>query len=490
MKKNNEETKSFQDLYIEGHRLKTRRDFLGQGLITGSAFSFLPGILSIIQSNTLYAQQTGSNCPTPQVNSKTPVIIFDLAGGANIPGSNVMVGGAGGQQDFLSTYTTLGLPPSMHPSQPGQYDTTLGLGFHSDSGFLRGIMSQTNATVQEKVDGAIFCASSSDDTGNNQLNPCYWLNRAGAQGGLAQLAGTRGGVSGGRSIAPEQSVNPAVQPVQLNRPEDALGLVNIGRLGQLFNDAKAQRILKAIERMSDQRIAAFQQRTLPDQIKQLVKCGYIGSQDLISAYNEEAIDPAQDNLVNQAFNNLGNGDQRKTATIAKLVLDGHVGVGTVEKGGYDYHNRTRSRGERSDLEAGELIGRVLSLAALKQTDVLIYVITDGGCTAREEIDDSNDGRGKYVWSGDSGQRSSTFMLLYRHAGRATLRNGVRQLGYFKTSGGVENSAMPASNSPTNLSQLLVANFMALHGEEGNLTNVVGSNPFSASLDQYLVFQQI
>ena len=34
---------------------------------------------------------------------KIPFIVFDLAGGANISGSNVLVGGRGGQLDFLST---------------------------------------------------------------------------------------------------------------------------------------------------------------------------------------------------------------------------------------------------------------------------------------------------------------------------------------------------------------------------------------------------
>ncbi len=473
---------------LEGHRLKTRRDFLSHGFISMSAFTWMPGVLSLISSNAAMAQ--AADCPVPAVNTKTPVIIFDLAGGANIPGSNVMAGGAGGQMDFLTDYKSLGLPADMHPSRTGMVDTSLGLAFHSDSPILRGIQSVTNNTVQNKIDGALFAASSSDDTANNALNPSYWINRAGAQGGLSQIAGTRDSESGGRSIAPMSSINPSLRPVQLNRPQDALGLVNIGKLGELFNDNKAQRILKAIERMSEEKIMSFNQQTLPDQIKDLVKCGYIGSQDLIGRYSADAIDASLDPQVTQAFDNLSNGDQRKTATIAKLVLDGHIGVGVVEKGGYDYHNKTRRTGEVRDFQAGELIGRVMQLAALKQKNVMIYVITDGGVVAREEIDNTADGRGKYVWSGDSGQRSSAFMLLYRHAGRATLRNGIRQIGHYKASGGVENTATPASNSSTNLAKLITANYLALHGEEGMLTQVVGDNPFGANLNNYLVFNKI
>lgn len=473
---------------LEGHRLKTRRDFLSHGLISMSSFTMMPGVLSLITSNHAYAQATG--CPVPQTNSKTPVIIFDLAGGANIPGSNVMGGGAGGQMDFLTDYKSLGLPPDFHPSRQGMTNNELGLVFHGDSPILRGIQNVTSGTTRGKVDGALFASSSSDDTANNTLNPAYWLNRAGAQGGLSQIAGTKDSESGGKSVAPMESINPAMQPVRLNRPQDALGLVNVGKLGTLFSDAKAQRILKAIERMSEQKLMSFNQQALPDQIKSLVKCGYIGAQDLISQYSADAIDASLDPLVTQAFDDLGNGDQRKTATIAKLVLDGHIGVGVIEKGGYDYHNKTRATGEVRDFDAGELIGRVLELAALKQKNVMIYVITDGGVVAREELDNTANGRGKYVWTGDSGQRSSAFMMVYRHAGRANLRNGLRQIGHYKASGGVENTATPASNSSTNLAKLITANYLALHGEEGNLASVVGDNPFGNQLGNYLIFNPI
>ncbi|MBA1332113.1 general secretion pathway protein GspF, partial [Candidatus Endoriftia persephone str. Guaymas] len=48
---------------------------------------------------------------------KIPFICFDLAGGANIAGSNVLVGRQGGQRDFLTTagYSRLGLPGDMIP---------------------------------------------------------------------------------------------------------------------------------------------------------------------------------------------------------------------------------------------------------------------------------------------------------------------------------------------------------------------------------------
>lgn len=379
----------------------------------------------------------------------------------------------------------------MHPSRQGMVNSELGLKFHSDSGILRGIQSTTASTTRAKVDGGIFCTSSADDTGNNPHNPMYWLSKAGAGGELTQLIGSRNTETGGRSTAPVQSIDPALQPVIINRPEDALSLVSVGKLHEIFDQNKAEKIMKAIEKLSETKIQSLSNMTLPSQIKTLVQCGYIQSNSLINQYNADTLDPRIDPLVNMAFDNLGNGNQRKTATIAKLVLDGYVGSGTIEKGGYDYHTKDRARGEIRDFEAGELIGRVLQLASLKGKDVMIYVITDGGVSAKAIVDDSNEGRGKYAWTGDSGQRSSAFMLLHRNAGRPTLRTtGQRQIGHFKSNGAVENGAGATSNSVTNLVKAIVSNYLSLHGEEGRLAEVVGDNPFGANLNDYLLFNKI
>ena len=482
---------------IQNHAPTTRRDFLAKGFIAGTAWALAPTMLELLlgrspDSLAAHAQSAMSCGGLPALNSNIPVIIFDLSGGCNIAGSNVIVGNSGGQMDLLAPgdYMSLGLPPDMTPDKPNQVDSQLGLKFHSDSGFLRGIVSKTDTTTRAKTDGGIFCTSSADDTGNNPHNPMYWLAKAGASGDLAHIAGSRNSTSGGRSVAPRASINPTRQPVSLNSPNDALALVSAGTLSQITSDAKVQKILKSVERMSQNQLQRYDNLTLPDQIKELVKCGYLQTQDLVGRYAANEIDPGQDPLVMQAFGDLNNGDRRKTATIAKMVLDGHIGAGTIEKGGYDYHTGDRSRGEQRDFEAGELIGQVLQLAKLKQKDVIVYVFTDGGVSARATIDNTAAGRGKYIWGGDSGQRSASMMLVYREAGRATLRTGKRQIGGYKPGGSVDNFAATTSNSVINLNKAFVANYLALHGDEAKLADIVGDNPFGASLDQYLFFNKI
>src|SRR5262249_30254703 len=130
---------------------------------------------------------------------KIPFICFDLSGGGNIAGSNVLVGKQGGQLDFLATdgYSKLGIPGDMIPpivnaqSQTRDFiSVDLGLAFHSDSAFLRGILERVAPATMANVNGAVIPARSDNDTSNNPHNPMYGIARAGADGELLTLIGS------------------------------------------------------------------------------------------------------------------------------------------------------------------------------------------------------------------------------------------------------------------------------------------------------------
>lgn len=488
-KKDDQKLKPMQH---EGHKPKSRRDFLAQGFLGMGAFAMAPSLLSAL-SQPAYGAVT---CASGGGAGMTPVITIDLAGGGNIAGSNVMVGGPGGQSDFLPNYTSLGLPSNFHPNLPGQTNNEMGLVFHSDSGMLRGIQSVAATNTRANCEGMIFCTSTDDDTGNNQTNPLYWLNKAGAKGNLNQLAGTRQTESGGNTSTPSESVNPSIQPVKIDSPQDVLNLVSLGSLNNFFvnnKSTKVEKLLNTVSRMSEKKLNNISRRNLPDQIKNLVQCGFQQTSEQVKTFLPELLNPTLDANVTAVFPNIaGDGNQRKTASIAKMVLDGFIGAATIELGGYDYHTGNRQDGEVRDFELGQVIGRIVELAARKQKDVCIIVLTDGGVSANDTIDDSVNGRGKFGWAGDSGQRSSSFMMVYKKDGRPQLREaGKRQIGYYRAStGSVENSAMLTSNSVVNLSKAMVANYLALHGKEGQLAAVVGDDPFRSNLDKYLVFNKL
>src|SRR5476651_1525457 len=115
-------------------RPRTRREFLAQSFITGSATVIGPSLLAMLAAPR-YARASLapdiSNLLTPCSIStgagKIPFICFDLAGGGNIAGSNVLVGGPKGQLDFLSVagYSKLGLPGTMVPNPSALYEYML-----------------------------------------------------------------------------------------------------------------------------------------------------------------------------------------------------------------------------------------------------------------------------------------------------------------------------------------------------------------------------
>ena len=195
-------------LFGDHKKPMTRRDFISAGLRTGghmiagaSALSFLTHSNNTNAALSADLDMLRDSCGiNVQGAGKIPFISFDLAGGANIAGSNVLVGGAGGQQDFLSTngYNKLGLPGDMSPAianpnaeQSDFINTDLGLAFHADSQFLRGILEKTSVETRARITGAVIPNRSDNDTSNNPHNPMYAIAAAGANGSLMPLIGSR-----------------------------------------------------------------------------------------------------------------------------------------------------------------------------------------------------------------------------------------------------------------------------------------------------------
>ncbi|MGI9324730.1 MAG: hypothetical protein ACR2PZ_05885, partial [Pseudomonadales bacterium] len=224
-------------------RPRTRREFLSQGFITGSALAVGTTLMNVNGKAMALSQDLAAllgSCDVQTAGAgKIPFICFDLAGGSNQAGSNVLVGRQGGQLDFLSTagYERQGLPGDMVPSivnpntQTNDFvDQTLGLAFHSDSAFLRGIMSKVSPTTAANINGAVIPARSENDTGNNPHNPMYGIARAGANGSLLPLVGSENSDSGGNSMAPMDLIDLSIRPTKVDRPSDVTSLVDVGDL--------------------------------------------------------------------------------------------------------------------------------------------------------------------------------------------------------------------------------------------------------------------
>ncbi len=485
MSDENKKDSDKKPFHYSGHNPKSRRDFMAQGFLGMTAFALAPEFLL----KGAHAQ-TAAGCVQAASAGLTPVIVIDLAGGGHIPGSNVIAGGAGGQMNFLQSYASNGLNANEHPSLANQVNQDLGLAFHSSSGILAGIKSIASMQTQLQMEGTLFATISNDDTGNNQHNPMYWLNKAGAKGTLNQLAGTSDSPSGGNSMAPAESVNPTVAPVRIASRNDALNLVSLGAaLGTgTFNQNQLDAILNSSAAVSSNKLNNIPRRSLPDAIKKIVGCGFTGTPEQVKNFAPSVVDPNGDAALTTIFNGLTDqGNANRAKPIVKLVLDGLIGAGTIVLGGYDYHNNTRTSGDAMDRELGQMIGAIVQAAAVKQKDVVVYVITDGGVGTNGAPDPVS---GRAVWTGDNGERSSSFMLVYKKDGRPAMRSQKRQIGYFQANGAVNPTAMLTSNSVTNTAKAMVANYLALHGIEGQLERVVSDDPFRLQLDSYLMFDKL
>lgn len=514
-------------------RPRTRRDFLAQGFISGSALALGSSLVTLPWSQRAHAldpqlQMLLAGCGVGGGNGrKIPFICFDLAGGSNTAGSNVLIGQRGGQLDFLSTtgYERQGLPADMVPPivnpVSGLNDfvnTELGLAFHSDSAFLRGIMARTTPATRAGVNGAVIPARSENDTGNNPHNPMYGIARAiaaanGSPGQVADLIGSETSDSGGNSMAPAALIDLSKRPTKVDRPSDVIGLVDVGDLTAVLAAQDAVRVMESVYRISDQKMAVVNpyepiQVTQEDVVRDLVKCGYLKAADLADKFAGVPVDPVADTNIQSIFPNgelLAGGTDgnefRKTASVMKMVINGFANAGTVEMGGYDYHGGARAEGEVKDFRAGQCMGACLEYARIAGVPLMMYVFSDGSLSSNGVIDNSVNGRGKGEWTSDNQQTAAAWFLVYNPSGvRPTLR-GVsladqarhQQIGYMRPDGSVETAGTPMANNVNLLAYSAVLNYMALHGDEGQFGSTFGNvfgttNP--AVLDAYMAFQPI
>ena len=509
-------------------RPRTRRQFLSQGFITGAGLllggstMLLPGSKARAATLDPALATLVAQCGIATAGAgKIPFICFDLAGGGNTAGSNVLIGQQGGQQDFLSTdgYSTQGLPAGMVPSianvTTGSHDfvnTEFGLAFHSDSAYLRGMMTKVvDPGIRAKINGAVIPARSDNDTGNNPHNPMYGIAKAGANGSLLTLIGSENTDSGGNSMAPAMLMDPTLRPTKVDRPSDVTGLVDVGDLTSVLSQQDAVAVMESIYRISDAKMTAMGPMGgdpvvhADAVIKDLVRCGYLKSADLAARFGDPTtLNPAGDPQIVgptgifSAAEFASNSEFQKTASVMKMVINGFAGAGTIEMGGYDYHGGKRAEGEVKDFRAGVCMGACLQYAATVGVPLMMYVFSDGSLSSNGTIDNSVDGRGKGEWTSDNSQTAATWFLVYNPSGRAQLIGGTvqeqarhQQIGYMRPDGSVETASSPAANAVNLLAYTSILNYMALHGEQGNFPTLFpGAGLPVGLLDSLTAFQPI
>ncbi|ARN72788.1 general secretion pathway protein GspF [Oceanicoccus sagamiensis] len=517
-------------LYHPDHRRPVnRREFISQGFRAGTASVLGVSALSMMGTNKANALSSDlmdffnpGSCDLGVVGgAKVPFICFDLAGGANISGANVLVGGPGGQRDSLSTagYSKLGVPPDILPTMVNPnnlssndfIDDSLGLLFHTESAMLQGILEKTTAATQGNTNGAVIPARSDNDTGNNPHNPMYGIYQAGLQGQILQLIGSNASESGGNSMAPALMIDPEIRPTKIDRPEDARGLVDVGDLRLLLEEENdIVSVMETVKRISDFKLNLVntgRDTAMDKELKDRISCEYLRAADTFENYpNADSVDPSADtNIVGDSgiFTQAefdGDREFRKTASVMKLVIDGLAGAGTITMGGYDYHTGDRRTGEARDLRAGRCIGACLDYARRVGKPVMIYVFSDGSVFSNGMIETIN-GVDKGVWTGDNSSTAASFFLVFdpNASDRPELLGDSadeqaqhQQIGWMRSDASVETSATPAANNVNLLVETVILNYMALHGkEEQDFSDLFGENLGDVdSRRRYIAFKKL
>lgn len=517
----------------------TRREFVKQGFMTGSATVLSGGVFSLFANPNaamaavapdLDALATDIGCTLGGLSgaAKVPFICFDLAGGANLAGSNVLVGQGGGQMDTLSTggYSKLGIPGDMVPGLDSTATTLLNgsaannfvndelnLLFHADSAMLHGILEKAGTSLGN-IDGCVIPARSDNDTGNNTHNPLYGIAMTGAQGSVVDLIGSRSSDSGGNSLAPASQINPEVRPTKVDRPSDVTGMVDVGNLTAILSDpADVTAVMESIARLTHKKMQVGDLSTgLSNDavLKDLVRCGYLKSADIANRFAGIPVDPTLDTDIQAIFSATEFMDREfsKTASVMKMVMNGYAAGGCITMGGYDYHTGDRTTGENRDLRAGRCIGACLNYAQRLAKPLMIYVFSDGSVASNGTPDMSTTsgagetldlgGNGKGEWTGDNSSTACSFFLVYSPTGAPTLSSNGRaaelhrQIGRMSADASTVTSSSPAANNPNLLVNMLLLNYMAVNGDVDpsnttNFTSLFPAHGLGGNLADFIAF---
>src|SRR5699024_10563935 len=132
------------------------------------------------------------------------------------------------------------------------------------------------------------------------------------------------------SLAPAAMLDPTLRPTKVDRPSDAFGLVDTGKLVGTLKQDEAVAVMETIYRISDRKLGrpGIDTRLATDRaIKDAVRCGYLKSADLVNRFGDPtALNPEIDpNIVgpNGIFTEAefrSDSEFRKAASVMKLVI--------------------------------------------------------------------------------------------------------------------------------------------------------------------------
>jgi hypothetical protein len=473
MKTERDQTPSIIDSeFHAGHgRPVNRRDFMSR-CAGGFAATYFGLGLGGLAGLGLGSRRLRADDPRPPI----PFLVFDLAGGAAMPG-NFLVGGAGGAEDLLPSYSTLG----WDPRQASALDKRFGLPMAANgvSRMLAGMLSVMSPEAQAGLRFGSILHFGRDDTGSNPLSALTLTAAAGLRG---SSIGTPLGLTTNESGGNSESVykNALYQPLPIGVLDDLLEANGVGPGLQKLPDAQKYSLAAALAKLAGVQKDAFRGRPGGDALVRAADDAYGGLDHALK--NNDGLDPRRDEDAKAVYkiNEQSDGKARDVilGAVAMNVIKRNAGPGVLTIGGCDYHDGKQATGDQKDLEIGTEIGRAVELACRLKQPLFLQVITDGGLYAAG---------GSRNWQGDAGNKSMTVLGYYRPDGApAYRRQASQQIGAYTSGQGVDTTTL-VGDKPALAAYAAFANYLNACGRIRDFDQFASGVFTSRELESVLIF---
>ncbi len=478
--KRKELEKNYKDYCLSHNkRPMTRRDLLSAGVYSFAASMTLPTLAGMMAPRTAFAQ--AANCPSASSGSSMiPFVTLNLSGGAGLA-ANYVPTDAGG--NLLPTYNKLGMGNSSL-----NIETEFGnVPFAGDDGtgvLISKLLTELrNNSTPATLANTAFVAipvRSRDDSSMNPFDASGMVAKAGLVGSDLPNLGRRASDTGTRQMYAK--IKPPT-PLIVGNYYDIASALALGATGPLsnLNDEKKVSLVKLVNNLSDSQVQKVNADAGGRMLANLVRCS-TGKNVELSQKPQPTVDVRQDASLASVWGVDGGTNSRDESVVFGSMVNagllGYAGTVNLERGGYDYHNGTRTTGDDRDGRAGAVIGRILESAAALNKKVFIYVTSDGAVVSPESDDRAA------PWRSDRGSAGMAYILAYDPSGRP--QTSGHQIGQF-TAAQAADDKFVTGNNPELAASAAVANYLKFNNRMDLIEPVLGSTFTSAQLAQILKF---
>lgn len=446
----------------------TRRECVARGLATAVSVASIPTVGNLLAVDA--QAQTSSR--------SMPFIVFDLAGGAGLPG-NFLVGGPGGAEDLLSKYDQLGWDPRR-----SEIDRRFGLPMvgASISKILEGMISVMSMDCQRKFRFGSLLHTGIVDTTDNPLSALSLAMKAGCSGsvisgGLSTLTSLSG--SNSNSAFPSETY----RPTAILKMSDLTDSFKLGAAFEAYSSQMRLELARTLRQVSSAQLRRILGSTDPHLIFDRFDRKLAELETNIN-YPSGELDPRLVPITKDLYN-LGditpdNDPYAIRAAIVLAALKGLAGPVAINIGGCDYHDGSQTTGDAKDFEIGREIGRAAELAHRLRSPLFIQVITDGGVYPVA---------GSRIWIGDSSETCMSVIGCYHPDGPVSYLDGNMQVGHYTQGQGAARDTIVGS-SPLLAAYAAFANYLNVQGRMGDMERLVGRIFGNDQVKSILIFDQL